>query len=66
MKRRKRLRRLATAALVLDLLSLPLAPVRSRQRYVDPRFVHLARFFRIFRRQTAARRKLRETGRNEG
>ena len=39
MKRRKRLRGLATAALVLDLLSLPLAPVLVvRQRYVDPLF----------------------------
>ena len=35
MKRRKHLRGLATAALVLDLLSLPLAPVLARQRYVD-------------------------------
>ena len=34
MKRRKHLRGLATAALVLDLLSLLLA----RQRYVDPLF----------------------------
>ena len=32
MKRRKRLRGLVTAALVLDLLSLPLAPVLARQR----------------------------------
>ena len=38
MKRRKRLRGLATAALVLDLLSLPLAPVLARQRCVDPLF----------------------------
>ena len=35
MKRRKHLRGLATAALVLDLLSLPLAPVLARQCYVD-------------------------------
>ena len=35
MKRRKHLRGLATAALELDLLSLPLAPVLARQCYVD-------------------------------
>ena len=35
MKRRKHLRGLAPAARVLDLLSLPLAPVLARQRYVD-------------------------------
>ena len=33
---RKALRRLVTAALALDLLTLPLVPMWMRQRYVDP------------------------------
>ena len=80
MKRRKRLRGLATAALVLDLLSLPLAPVLARQRYVDPLFYQEMLWDRSLVWQDPrgaasicaavllwwARRKLRETGRNEG
>ena len=87
MKRRKRLRGLITAALVLDLLSLPLAPVLARQRYVDPLFYQEMLWDRSLVWQDPrgaasillwwalggcaavllwwARRKLRETGRNE-
>ena len=87
MKRRKRLRGLITAALVLDLLSLPLAPVLARQRYVDLLFYQEMLWDRSLVWQDPrgaasillwwaldgcaavllwwARRKLRETGRNE-
>lgn len=91
MKRRKHLRGLATAALVLDLLSLPLAPVLApvlaRQRYVDLLFYQEMLWDRSLVWQDPrgaasillwwalggcaavllwwARRKLRETGRNE-
>ena len=87
MKRRKRLRGLATAALVLDLLSLPLALVLARQRYVDLLFYQEMLWDRSLVWQDPrgaasillwwalggcaavllwwARRKLRETGRNE-
>lgn len=87
MKRRKHLRGLATAALVLDLLSLPLALVLARQRYVDLLFYQEMLWDRSLVWQDPrgaasillwwalggcaavllwwARRKLRETGRNE-
>ena len=87
MKRRKHLRGLATAALVLERLSLPLAPVLARQRYVDLLFYQEMLWDRSLVWQDPggaasillwwalggcaavllwwARRKLRETGRNE-
>ena len=87
MKRRKHLRGLATAALVLELLSLPLARVLARQRYVDLLFYQEMLWDRSLVWQDPrgaasillwwalggcaavllwwARRKLRETGRNE-